>query len=116
MSKIKEIHDRLLKDPKEYSEIRLLVAKRSLAFFLALYYTVYLFTIGGFEFGPLHLSTLSQITYHTYTILVIMLAWFIYEFSVYTVHVYFDDKRWLIIIGLFLSIAFAGFALFTHFL
>lgn len=45
MSKIKEIHDRLLKNSTEYTEIRLLIAKRTLAFFIAFYFTSLLFTI-----------------------------------------------------------------------
>lgn len=115
MTKIKDIRDRLLKDPKEYTEIRLLVAKRTLAFFIALYYSAFLFTIGGFSFGPFDISTLSQITYHTYTILVIMMAWFLYELTVYAVHIYMDDKRWLIIVSLVFSLVFTSIALFSHF-
>ncbi len=50
MTKIKDIRERLFKDMSEYTEIRLLIAKRTLAFFIALYYTFFLFTIGGFTF------------------------------------------------------------------
>ncbi len=114
MPKIKEIRDRLLKNPVEYTEIRLLIAKRTLAFFIAFYFTAFLFTIGGFSFGPISLPVLSSITYHAYTILTIVLAWFFYEFSVYSVHVYMDDRRWLIILSLVLSIIFVGFNLFVH--
>ncbi len=46
MSKIKEISDRLLKNPNEYTEIRLLIAKRTLGFFMAFYFLSFLFTIG----------------------------------------------------------------------
>jgi hypothetical protein len=114
MPKIKEIRDRLLKNPVEYTEIRLLVAKRTLAFFIAFYFSAFLFTIGGFSFGPISLPILASITYHAYTILIIMLAWFFYEFSVYGVHVYADDHRWLIILSLGLSVVFALFSLFVH--
>ena len=38
MSKIKDINERLKKTPSEFSEIRLLVAKRTLAFFMAFYF------------------------------------------------------------------------------
>jgi hypothetical protein len=58
MPKIKEISDRLHKTPTEYSEIRFLIAKRTLAFFLMLYFMSFLFTIGGFRLGPLSLETM----------------------------------------------------------
>jgi hypothetical protein len=45
MPKIKDIRDRLGKDPIEYTEIRLLIAKRTLAFFIAFYYVSFLFTV-----------------------------------------------------------------------
>jgi hypothetical protein len=114
MSKIKEIRDRLLKNPAEYTEIRLMIAKRTLAFFIALYFTSFLFTIGGFSFGPISLPLISAITYHAYTILVIMLGWFFYEFSVYSVHVYADDHRWIIILCLGISAIFVIGNLFVH--
>ncbi len=50
MGKIKDIHERLIKNPAEFTEIRLLVAKRTLAFFIAFYFVSLLFTIGGFSF------------------------------------------------------------------
>lgn len=46
MVKIKDIHERLIKNPGEYLEIKLVVAKRTLAFFLLAYYMTLLFTIG----------------------------------------------------------------------
>ncbi len=116
MTKIKDIRDRLFKDPSEYTEIRLLIAKRTLAFFIALYYTFYLFTIGGFSFAWFDIATLSQITFHIYTVLVIMMAWFFYELVVYGVHVYADNQRWLIILALGFSTVFIGFSLYTHFI
>ena len=116
MTKIKDIRDRLFKDPSEYTEIRLLIAKRSLAFFIAFYYTSLLFTIGGYSFLWFDIATLSLITYHVYTILVIMMAWFFYELVVYSVHVYADNQRWLIIFALGFSTVFIGFSLYTHFI
>lgn len=108
MSKIKEIRDRLLKNPAEYTEIRLLIAKRTLAFFIAFYFTAFLFTIGGFSFGPISLTVLSAIVYHSYTVLVIVLGWFFYEFAVYAVHIYADEYRWIIIVCLALSTIFVA--------
>lgn len=116
MVKIKDIRDRLYKDPTEYTEIRLLIAKRTLAFFIALYYTSLLFTIWGFSFFVFDIYTLSQITYHIYTVLVIMMAWFFYELVVYGVHVYADNQRWLIVAALGFSTVFVGFSLYTHFI
>ena len=114
MPKIKEIHDRLLKTPAEYTEIRLLIAKRTLAFFIMFYFTAFLFTIGGFSFGPISLTALSSITFHAYTVLVIMIGWFFYEFSVYMVHVYADDHRWVIILSLAISTLFVIGNLWAH--
>ena len=116
MTKIKDIRDRLFKDPNEYTEIRLLIAKRTLAFFIALYYTSLLFTIGGYSFFIFDIPTLSLITFHIYTVLVIMMAWFFYELVVYGVHVYADNQRWLIILALGFSTVFVGFSLYTQFI
>jgi sterol desaturase/sphingolipid hydroxylase (fatty acid hydroxylase superfamily) len=114
MSKIKEIHERLLKNPAEYTEIRLLIAKRTVAFFIMLYFTLFLFTIGGFSFGPVSLEMLSEITFHAYTILTIVVGWFLYEFSVYAVHVYLDDHRWVIVACLAVSVLFTGTSVALH--
>jgi hypothetical protein len=114
MSKIKEIRDRLLKNPAEYTEIRLLIAKRTLAFFIAFYFSAFLFAIGGFSFGPISLKVLSQISFHAYTTLIIMLGWFFYEFVVYSVHIYADNHRWIIIIGMIISSIFIIGNLWIH--
>lgn len=45
MVKIKDIRERLMKNPEEYLEIKLTIAKRTLAFFFFLYYTAFLFTV-----------------------------------------------------------------------
>lgn len=45
MPKIKEITERLEKNPTEYTDIRFLMAKRTVAFFLMFYYLLFLFTI-----------------------------------------------------------------------
>jgi hypothetical protein len=115
MSKIKEIHARLEKNPAEYTEIRLLIAKRTLWFFIALYFTLFLFTIGGFSFGPFSISVLADMTFHTHTVLIVMLGWFFYEFSVYGVHIYLDEYRWIIILALILSAGFILGNLWIHF-
>lgn len=66
MSKIKEIHTILTKNPSTYSHLRLLVTKQIFAISFSLYFLAYLFTIGGFYFGPFTLSNLATIQYHLY--------------------------------------------------
>lgn len=73
MPKIKDIIERLHKTPLEYSDIRFLSAKRTLAFFLAFYFTAFLFLIGGFSFLFVSLPVLSQLVYHIYSILIIVI-------------------------------------------
>ena len=73
MPKIKEIQERLIKNADEYREIRLLTAKRTLSFFIMIYFTSFLFTIGGFSIGPLSLGVLAAITYHSFSILIIVI-------------------------------------------
>lgn len=73
MPKIKDIIERLHKTPLEYSDIRFLSAKRTLAFFIALYFTSFLFLVGGFSFFFLSLPVLAQIVYHSYSVLVIVI-------------------------------------------
>lgn len=46
MPKIKDIRERIQKNPTEYLEMKLIVAKRALALFFLLYYGALLFTIG----------------------------------------------------------------------
>lgn len=81
---------------------------------MAFYFTTLLFTIGGFSFGPISLQALSEITFHAYTILIIMIGWFLYEFSVYGVHIYADNHRWLILISLIFSLIFVFGNLWVH--
>lgn len=114
MPKIKDIIERLMKNPAEYTEIRLLVAKRTLAFFLAFYFVSLLFTIGGFTFFGLPLSFLAAITFHAYSILVIVLAWFFYEVTVYASEVYLNSKKWPILAMMIFSVFFVLIALFAH--
>lgn len=104
MSKIKDIHERLIKNPKEYNELSFLVAKRVLAFTIAFYFTSFLFTVGGFSFGPFSLSILAHITFHAYSLLVVVVAWFLYSLAEYTIAVYVPEKQMLKYIVLVLLI------------
>lgn len=46
MPKIKDIYDRLIKDPKEYSGFLFLVSQRLFVTIVTLYFLVFLSTIG----------------------------------------------------------------------
>ena len=76
MIKIKEIHERLVKNPDEYRDIRYLVSKRLFAVSASLYFLVTLFTVGGFYFRFLSLNTLSMLSYHLYSLVVIATVFF----------------------------------------
>ena len=99
MLKIKDIRERLIKNPSEYLEIQLLVAKRTLAFSLLLYYVALLFTIGGFSFSFLgifvSLQFLSALTFHLYSVLAIVIAWFIFSLVEYIQNIYYPNKIWM---------------------
>lgn len=45
MLKIKDIRERLIKNQEEYRDIQLIIAKRTLAVTLFLYYNSFLFTV-----------------------------------------------------------------------
>lgn len=115
MSKIKDISDRLHQNPTEYTTIRFLIAKRTLGFCIMVYSLAFLFTIGGFSFGPFDIKSLSQLAFHTYSLLIISLSWFFYEFVVYFVHIYADDKRWLVAVGFIIVLLFAIIGLSVQF-
>jgi hypothetical protein len=116
MVKIKDIRERLIKNPGEYIEMKLTVAKRTLALFLFLYYLSLLFTIGGFSFLFVSLDILSSLTFHLYSVLVIVMAWFIFSLVEYGQNIYAPEKSWLKIFGLVFAAAFGLFGLVWHFL
>ena len=114
MPKIKEIQERLIKNADEYREIRLLTAKRTLSFFIMIYFMSFLFTIGGFSIGPLSLGVLAAITYHSFSILIIVIGWFLYEFSLYSAYIYTPGKMWpVIVVSAFAAIFVLG-NLYAH--
>ena len=114
MPKIKDIIERLHKTPLEYSNIRFLSAKRTAAFFIAFYFTASPFLIGGFSFFFISLPILSQIVYHTYSVLIIVIGWFLYEFSVYISEIYTSGKKWPIFAGGILALIFVVFNLLVY--
>lgn len=114
MSKIKEIQSRLEKNPTEYTYLRLLVAAQIFSTSFALYFLVFLFTIGGFYFWIFSVDTLAIIRYHLYSLLVLSTAFFGYSLTEYLVAIYFGNKKIItLIVGIFF-VLFSLFALSTH--
>lgn len=114
MSKIKDIIEKMQSTPRDYHDLSLLVAKRVWLLIASLYYIAFLFTVGGFYFGPISLDQLSMITFHLYSILVIATAWFLYSLCEYGIMVYAPARSWMRWIGLLVVISFATFALLAH--
>ncbi len=105
MSKIKDIHDRLIKDPGEYSALSFLVAERSFLIVTSLYFFTLLATVGGFYLSWISTETISMISYHLYSLMLIGMVWFGFAWSEYIVYIHAPGKRWIsfIVLG-FLSI------------
>lgn len=98
MSKIKDILEKMKASPRDYHDLSLLVAKRVWLMVVSLYYLAFLFTVGGYYYGPLSLDVLSQTTYHLYSVLVIATAWFGYALCEYAIAVYIPTQsllKWL---------------------
>ena len=114
MVKIKDIRERLMKNPEEYLEIKLTIAKRTLAFFFFLYYTAFLFTVWGFSFFFVTIEMIAALTFHFYSILVIVMAWFLFSLIEYIQYIYFPTRWWIMIIGLFIAILFGIIGLWAH--
>lgn len=93
MPKIKDIHDRLRKDEKEYSSVSFLIARRVFIIVVSMYFTSLLFTVGGFYTPLVSLEALSMITFHVYSLLVIATMWFGYSFIEYAVYLYAPSKK-----------------------
>lgn len=114
MSKIKEIQSRLTQNSWEYARIRFLIAKQIFVFTVALYFLCYLFTVGGFYFGPFSIDTLAKITYHLYSLLIISTAIFGYSIVEYAASLHFPDKKIVLIIAGVIFAIFGIFALSVH--
>jgi hypothetical protein len=95
MSEIKDIIEKLKTNGREYYDLHLRIAKRVWLIIASLYYVSYLFTVGGFYFGPFSLENVSMITYHLYSVLVIATVWFFYALCEYGVVIYAPDRKWL---------------------
>lgn len=115
MSKIKEIHSRLQKNPAEYNALRFLVAKQvfSLAFFL--YFLSYLFTVGGFYFEPFFsLDNLAASRYHLYSLLIIATVFFWYSLTEHISHMLFQGNKIFPILGFVIGSVLGAAALASH--
>ncbi|MDD2694115.1 MAG: hypothetical protein PHY14_04250 [Candidatus Gracilibacteria bacterium] len=118
MVKIKDIRERLTKNPQEYLEIKLVIAKRTLAFFVLAYYMTLLFTIAGFSFSVfgffVSLEFLSNVSFHLYSVLVIVVSWFMFSLIEYFQNIYFPTKSWIKLIGLIIALLFGIFGVVAH--
>lgn len=114
MAKIKDIVVKMKTNGTEYQELSFLVSKRVWLAIATLYYVSYLFTVGGFYFGPVSLDYFSMITFHLYSVLVIATAWFFYSICEYSIAMYVPGKKWLLVFPIIIGIAITSIALLTH--
>ena len=114
MQKIKEIYDRIHKNPSEYTNMRFLTAQRVFITIVAMYFISFLFTIGGYYFPWLDIKTLSMITFHLYSFLVIATVWFGFSIAEYFTVIYFPKHNWVPYFVFCLLFLFGLLALFVH--
>ncbi len=114
MSKIKDIIEKMQASGTGYNDLSLLVAKRVWLIVASLYYLAFLFTVGGFYFGPITLDQLSMVTFHLYSILVIVSAWFFYSLCEYGIAVYLPTHRWTLTIPVVIGLAFTAITILAH--
>lgn len=114
MPKIKEIHDRLIKNPSEYTNIRFLVAKRVFITIATLYFLSFLFTVWGYYFWFITIDTLSLITYHLYSLLIIGFVWFWFSIAEYVVALYAPHHNWVPYFVLCILFIFGSLAFYVH--
>lgn len=114
MPKIKDVVDKMKLNGSEYHDLNLLVSKRVWLIMATMYYVCYLFTVGGFYFGPISLDYLAMATFHLYSILVIATAWFFYSLCEYAIAVYLPNRKLLILVPIFLCVFITSIALLAH--
>ena len=95
MPKIKDIHERIHKNPSEYTNMRYLVAQRVFITVATLYFLSFLFTVGGYYFPWLSIETLSMITFHVYSFLIIAFVWFGFSIAEYFIALYAPEHNWV---------------------
>ena len=115
MIKIKDIHERVHKNPQEYNELRFLIARRIFIIIVAAYFTSLLFTIWGFYgWTIISIQTLSLITFHLYSLLIIVTVWFAFSVGEYFAAIYMPGKGWFAYIILAFFAVFWGAGLYVH--
>lgn len=114
MSKIKDIIEKMKANGTEYLDLRLLVAKRVWLIVASLYYLSFLFTVGGYYFGPISIEQLSMLTFNLFSVLVIATVWFFYSLCEYAINVYFPNRHWLILFPIIFGIIFTAGTLLIH--
>jgi len=114
MWKIKDIHDRLIKDPKEYSGFLFLVSQRIFISTVLIYFITFLGTIGGFYTSWLSLSHMSMLAFHAYSLMIIGFVWYGFSWAEYLVYIHAPEKRWIAFFVLFLLIIVGGLWLYVH--
>ena len=114
MSKIKELIEKIKNNGTEYNDLSFLISKRVWLVVASLYYLAFLFTVGGFYFGPITLDYLAMITFHLYSILVVATAWFIYSLCEYGINIYVPERKWLLIVAIIFCASFTIIALTSH--
>lgn len=108
MSKIKDIHDRLIKDPKEYSGFLFLVSQRIFIMTVTLYFLTFLGTIGGFYTSWISLSGMSMLAFHLYSLVIIAFVWYGFSWAEYLTYIYVPQKRWIATLVLVFLIIIGG--------
>lgn len=114
MSKIKDIVDKMKTQWSVYSDFKLLIAQRVWLLVASIYFLAYLFTVGGFYFGPMSLDILSKTTFHLYSVLVIATGWMIYALWDYAITVYAPSQKWTLFLPIIFSTALIVGALVVH--
>jgi hypothetical protein len=95
MPKIKDISDRLVKDPGEYSALSFLVAERTFLIVTSLYFFTLLATVGGFYLPWISTETISMMSYHLYSLMLIAMVWFAFAWTEHVVYIHAPGKRWI---------------------
>ncbi len=95
MPKIKDIHERIHKNPAEYNDIRFLVARRMFITVVTLYFLSFLFTIGGYYLPWMSIETMSMLTFHLYSLLIVATVWFGFSIAEYMVVLYAPLHNWI---------------------
>ncbi len=95
MPKIKDIHDRLVKDPGEYSALSFLIAERVFLIVTSLYFFTLLATVGGFYLSWLSTEMFSMMSYQLYSLMIVTMVWFAFAWTEHMVYIHAPERRWI---------------------